>query len=477
MAFTRPNNDVSIWRSKGDTLVDSADEVKSELDRLLNDGTTDVLALIDELEASSAASDIGATAFGSITEETVQGQIEQIQANIDSIVAGIIPDGSIDEEKLQNNSVSTEKIVDGAVTEEKIADGVLYKAEIGEIRHFFANFDDEDYLLCDGSVYDKEDYPLLADVLFNDFLYRTQVIKVSESAEESGGRFYAAGELADGIITTGNDGYSSYVDDETGTVTAISGLPSSLFSGLATNGSDIAIATSTSSTTVKPWKYSDSAWSVLSTFPTKAATSVIVYGNGTWLIYYSSNMYRSVDDGVTWTTTSISFVPTKIVYGNDIFLAVNSTMNYVSFDSGVTWTEVGFGSTGACYGDGIFFMTSSEYSAMTEDFENYSEIANPLTSTNLAYGNGHLYFLNSYSIYAYINSYKAYSLIAYDLYRGPTLWGYLKDSFYIYYTYSDDYYLMKCLDNSLYVRPPSCNKSYAESGSQFMNTVAFIKAK
>lgn len=50
MAFTRPDNDKSIWRAKPDRLEGQSAVVKADLDRLLNDNTNDLITLIGELE-------------------------------------------------------------------------------------------------------------------------------------------------------------------------------------------------------------------------------------------------------------------------------------------------------------------------------------------------------------------------------------------------------------------------------------------
>ncbi len=59
MAFTRPDNNVNIWRQKPDIITGQAETVKADFDRLLNDNTNDLLTLVTELEAGTAASNIG----------------------------------------------------------------------------------------------------------------------------------------------------------------------------------------------------------------------------------------------------------------------------------------------------------------------------------------------------------------------------------------------------------------------------------
>lgn len=60
MAFTRPDNNVNIWRQKPDIITGQAETVKADFDRLLNDNTNDFRDFLDELEAGTAASNIGA---------------------------------------------------------------------------------------------------------------------------------------------------------------------------------------------------------------------------------------------------------------------------------------------------------------------------------------------------------------------------------------------------------------------------------
>lgn len=56
MAFTRPDNNVSIWRGKPDLLQDQSSTVKADFDRLLNENSDDLITVIGELEATGDTS-------------------------------------------------------------------------------------------------------------------------------------------------------------------------------------------------------------------------------------------------------------------------------------------------------------------------------------------------------------------------------------------------------------------------------------
>lgn len=60
MAFTRPDEDRRIWRDKPDIITGQSTVVKADFDRLLNENTADLKNLMEELEAGTAASFIGA---------------------------------------------------------------------------------------------------------------------------------------------------------------------------------------------------------------------------------------------------------------------------------------------------------------------------------------------------------------------------------------------------------------------------------
>lgn len=59
--------------------------------------------LVDILASQDAAQELGAIPFNGAPANTVQGQMQNLQKNIEDIVAGIIPDGTITTEKLANN--------------------------------------------------------------------------------------------------------------------------------------------------------------------------------------------------------------------------------------------------------------------------------------------------------------------------------------------------------------------------------------
>ncbi len=105
-------------------LMDS-EQLKATFDSNSNELKMALNALITDLLAQTAASELGATPFKSVSSTTIQGQIEKLEQDIVNLVSGIIPIESIDSEKLQTASVTNEKLADESVTIDKLNDDVL----------------------------------------------------------------------------------------------------------------------------------------------------------------------------------------------------------------------------------------------------------------------------------------------------------------------------------------------------------------
>lgn len=97
-------------------------------------------ALIDALCAADAAEQIGFTPTTRIDADNVQDAIEAVDANMQSIVGGLIPnqsvttarlaDGAVTEAKIAGGAVSAGKLADNAVTAGKIAAGVVEESKL-----------------------------------------------------------------------------------------------------------------------------------------------------------------------------------------------------------------------------------------------------------------------------------------------------------------------------------------------------------
>lgn len=123
--------------SAPDKMTGSAAENKAVFDRLFRQvGAEKFNQLIDELQASGAAAQIGiATVAGLTGAATVQEAVEKIMSLLREMTQGAVANGSITEPKLadasvsnrtlQSASVNTDNYVDKSITEEKYADASI----------------------------------------------------------------------------------------------------------------------------------------------------------------------------------------------------------------------------------------------------------------------------------------------------------------------------------------------------------------
>lgn len=103
--------------------------VSNQLRDYIND--TLLYALENKTAGQSGAELIGSAVIDSVTGETVHAQIADIKAQIDSIVAGTVADGTITEQKLASGAVTQSKITTGAVDTDQILGGAVTAAKIG----------------------------------------------------------------------------------------------------------------------------------------------------------------------------------------------------------------------------------------------------------------------------------------------------------------------------------------------------------
>lgn len=122
MAFT-PFNFTKSWRSPTDFPRFESDEakVRDDMQSLFDELKVGLDRLMSELKAAN----IPFTPTAAVDSSDVQNAIENVQAQIESIIVGELPPGSIGTTQLAADAVKTEKIEDGAVTLDKLAEHVL----------------------------------------------------------------------------------------------------------------------------------------------------------------------------------------------------------------------------------------------------------------------------------------------------------------------------------------------------------------
>ncbi len=106
---------------------------------------------------------------------------------------------------------------------------------------------------------------------------------------------------------------------------------------------------------------SGATWTVVATSPTitpGSVTSLCKINGGLLLSIYGSGVYRTVDDGATWTKVlggglgTLSNNMTRVYYENGVAIAGGaSSQVYISTDNGLNWTDIS--ETGINTGDAV----------------------------------------------------------------------------------------------------------------------------
>lgn len=124
MAFTKSTANLNIIAALADEPNDEGGLTpagfKAKFDEAGLSLQTAHNGLIDELEASTAAGNLGFAATAEIDEDTVQAAIVNVQAQLAAVSAGAVADGTITAAKLATDAVETAKIKDGNVTLAKL---------------------------------------------------------------------------------------------------------------------------------------------------------------------------------------------------------------------------------------------------------------------------------------------------------------------------------------------------------------------
>lgn len=83
MRFTRPVANRSIWRSKPDVVRQQASEVKSDLDRLLNESTDALITVIGELESPQGSAGVGTKLGRTLASAVLSDDVALVRINAD----------------------------------------------------------------------------------------------------------------------------------------------------------------------------------------------------------------------------------------------------------------------------------------------------------------------------------------------------------------------------------------------------------
>ena len=108
------------------------------------------------------------------------------------------------------------------------------------------------------------------------------------------------------------------------------------------------------------WRSSDGLnWTQVSGVESSDYLNGIAYGNGMWLAVGAGGVYKSTDNGASWTQTSSTNYGVNLAYGNGTFRisgffsgSVTTPAPYYDTTDGVTFTQVGTASGSWCYANG-----------------------------------------------------------------------------------------------------------------------------
>ena len=120
MSFTRSTTDTTVHQQMPDYPSAegyTANQLKTAFDAPATGLKGDINGLIDELEDTSSASNLGASAIadGDASDGNVQAKLEKIYEDLQGIALGDIPDGTITKAKLDDDYSATIAEKDGTL--------------------------------------------------------------------------------------------------------------------------------------------------------------------------------------------------------------------------------------------------------------------------------------------------------------------------------------------------------------------------
>ncbi len=124
MAFNKITDNLNIIQALDDEPNDvgglTAQQLKAKFDEAANTLKARINAIVDQLMAATAASDVGFSTSENVPADNVQDAIENVQAQLQAVTQGTVANGSI----------TTAKLDDDAVTGAKVADSTLRTADV-----------------------------------------------------------------------------------------------------------------------------------------------------------------------------------------------------------------------------------------------------------------------------------------------------------------------------------------------------------
>lgn len=124
MSFNRLTQDISFISKLADKPNQagmSATELKAEFDRAGNVIKTFINSMLDTVESTNGAFNIGIQPIGNLIANNVQTALSELNGKATSIIGtSRIGDGAVTKEKIHDAAVTANKIADGNITLEKL---------------------------------------------------------------------------------------------------------------------------------------------------------------------------------------------------------------------------------------------------------------------------------------------------------------------------------------------------------------------
>lgn len=142
MAFNKITDNLNIIQALGDEPNEdnglTAAELKAKFDEAANTLKARINAIVDQLMAATAASDVGFSTSENVPADNVQGAIENVQAQLQAVTQGSVANGSITTAKLDGDAVTGAKVADSTLRTDvsgSSAMSLLYTTETNASNH------------------------------------------------------------------------------------------------------------------------------------------------------------------------------------------------------------------------------------------------------------------------------------------------------------------------------------------------------
>jgi hypothetical protein len=373
MAFTKSTEDLVVHQKMADYPIEdgqyTVEDLKKELDRPVVALQRDLNKVVDELREETSAGNLGARKLdvNDNSGANIQEKIYELNRRMQDVALGSIPDGSITEwkldEMLRNSLARKNGVLQENLNAEMISGRKIGSLEdVGDIRTTAKPIEADNYLLCDGSIVSKEDYPNIDTILNYQPANTTLIEKTSFSLRTITRAIYAKGIT---IVSAGSFGEYLFYKRDTDSKWLKSSL--STISSICFDGTYFYAASGGKTI----YKSIDGVnWETITTMDVSNDWATIDYIDG---YFYLTNDYGSSSTGgIIYRTTDLTTLDgtNKVKEGSSYraYRKVEKINNkYFAYgdyrsqggvmsvsNDGVTWTDVAINSNYTTWGSLLF---------------------------------------------------------------------------------------------------------------------------